>query len=126
MEIRRLGVAAVLLAAAFGVPDHLAAGETEVKLAGEVVDLHCYLTRHGGEGKGPEHAGCANACISRGVSAGFLAKDGTLYALFDESMISPKEKVAGFAGKPSTATGVVIERDGVKALRLLTIEERRD
>ena len=92
-------------------------------MVGEVVDLHCYLTRHGGEGRGAEHAGCANACIGRGVSAGFLATGGTLYVLFDEKMFTPKDKVAGLAGKPVKVTGVVVERDGVRGLRLLKIEE---
>ena len=95
-------------------------------MTGEVVDLHCYLTRHGGEGRGVEHAGCANACISRGVSAGFLATGGTLYVLFDEKMVSPKEKVAGLAGKPVMATGVVVERDGVRGLSLHTLEAEAD
>jgi hypothetical protein len=120
MRLRTLAIAAVLLAA-------LAAGaraeETkEVTMVGEVVDLHCYLTRHGGEGRGADHAGCANACIGRGVSAGFLDKGGTLYVLFDDKMVTPKDKVAGLAGKPVKVTGVVLERDGVRGLRLLKIE----
>ena len=56
------------------------------------------------------------------MSPGFLAKDGTLYVLFNESMSSPKDAVAGLAGKPVTATGFVLERDGVKAFRLVKIE----
>ena len=121
MRLRTLGIAAVLLAA-FAVPAARAEDAKEVSLSGEVVDLHCYVTRHGGEGKGEKHAGCANACIGRGVSPGFLAKDGTLYVLFNESMSSPKDAVAGLAGKPVTATGFVLERDGVKAFRLVKIE----
>ena len=122
MRLRTLGIAAVLLAA-LAAAGASAQESKEVTLVGEVVDLHCYLTRHGGEGRGADHAGCANACIGRGVSAGFLAKDGTLYVLFDEKMSSPKDKVAGFAGKPVKATGVVIERDGVRGLSLRKIEE---
>ncbi len=122
MRLRTFGIAAVLLAT-MAVAAARGAEEKEVTLSGEVVDLHCYLTKHGGEGRGADHAGCANACISRGVTPGFLAKDGTLYVLFDAKMISPKEAVAGFAGKPVTVTGVVVERDGVKALRLLKIAE---
>jgi hypothetical protein len=87
------------------------------------LDLHCYLTRHGGEGRGAAHAGCANSCISRGVSAGFLTSEGTLFVLFDEKMASPKDRVAGLAGNPVTVTGLVVERDGVQGLRLLTIEK---
>lgn len=122
MRNRTVGAAIVLLIT-LAVGGVFAGEEKKVTLAGEVVDLHCYLIRHGGEGRGPEHAGCANACINRGVSAGFLDGDGTLYVLFDEKMASPKERVAGLAGKPVTVTGVVVERDGVKGLRLLTIED---
>jgi hypothetical protein len=122
MRLRILASVTILLAALVA-PAAGAADDKEVTLAGEVVDLHCYLTRHGGEGRGADHAGCANACISRGVSAGFVAKDGTLYVLFDAKMVSPKDAVAGLAGKPVAATGVVVERDGVRALRLVKIEE---
>jgi hypothetical protein len=122
MKVRTIGIAAVLLLT-LAVAGVRAEEGKEVTLVGEVVDLHCYLTRHGGEGRGAPHAGCANACISRGVSAGFVAREGTLYVLFDEKMGSPKDRVAGLAGKPVTVTGVVVERDGVRGLRLLTIEE---
>lgn len=98
------------------------AGEREMTLTGEVVDLHCYVTRHGKEGRGAEHAGCANSCISRGVTAGFVSDDGKLYVLFDEKMIAVKEKVAGLAGQPVAITGFVVERDGVKAIRVVKAE----
>ncbi|HKY04925.1 MAG TPA: hypothetical protein VJQ56_08545 [Blastocatellia bacterium] len=98
------------------------AGEREVTLAGEVVDLHCYATRHGKDGRGAEHAGCANSCISRGVTVGFISDDGKLYVLFDEKMIAVKEKVAGLAGQPVAVTGVVVERDGLKAIRVIKVE----
>jgi hypothetical protein len=122
MRLRTFGIAAALLLT-LAVAGVRAEDAKEVTLVGEVVDLHCYLTRHGGEGRGAAHAGCANSCISRGVSAGFLASDGKLYVLFDEKMASPKDRVAGLAGNPVTVTGVVVERDGVQGLRLLTIEQ---
>ncbi|HWW60876.1 MAG TPA: hypothetical protein VN181_05850, partial [Thermoanaerobaculia bacterium] len=37
-----------------------------VAITGEIVDVHCYTTRGA---HGEEHAGCANACISRDVPA---------------------------------------------------------
>lgn len=95
---------------------------TEVTLRGEVVDLHCYISRHNG-GKGAGHAGCANSCISRGVTPGFLASDGKLYVIFNETMTSPKDKIAGFAGQQAKATGIVMERDGLKAIALKAIEK---
>lgn len=98
------------------------ASEREVTLTGEVVDLHCYITRHGKQGRGADHAGCANSCISRGVTAGFVADDGKLYVLFDEKMIAVKEKVAGLAGRASAVTGVLVERDGIRAIRVVRAE----
>ena len=94
----------------------------DVTLKGEVVDMHCYVTRHGGEGRGAGHAGCANACINRGVTPGFVASDGKLYVLFDEKPFSVKEKIAGLAGQPVTLTGTVVERDGVRAILFKSVE----
>ncbi|HYR28392.1 MAG TPA: hypothetical protein VEU30_08000, partial [Thermoanaerobaculia bacterium] len=63
-----------------------------------------------------------NACLSRGVPAGFLADDGTLYLLLEEKSVAVKDKVAGKAGKKVKVTGKVIERSGLKALQLATVE----
>ena len=90
-----------------------------VTLEGEIVDMHCYVTK--GQ-RGPDHAGCANACLNRDVPAGFLAKDGTLYVLLDERPISAKPKFAGLAGRPVVVTGVPVERSGVKALQLESVK----
>lgn len=94
---------------------------TLTTLKGEVVDMHCFVTRHGGEGRGAAHAGCANGCLSRGVTAGFVASDGKVYLLFDEKLSPVKEKIAGLAGKPVSLTGMVVERDGVRGIILKTI-----
>ncbi|HEX6098800.1 MAG TPA: hypothetical protein VF432_20965 [Thermoanaerobaculia bacterium] len=96
-----------------------ASAADEVTLTGEIVDLHCYTSRGA---HGEEHAGCANACISRDVPAGLLAADGTLYLLINEKPVSVKEKIAGKAGKKVTAKGKVVERSGVKALQLTSVE----
>ena len=94
---------------------------TTVTLKGEVVDMHCFVTRHGGEGRGPSHAGCANACLARNVTAGFVANDGKVYLLFDEKPFPVKEKIAGLAGQAVTLTGAVVERDGVRGILLKSI-----
>lgn len=88
-------------------------------LTGQIVDLHCYASRGAA---GEEHAGCANACLSRNVPAGFLADDGTLYLLLDEKPVAVREKVAGKAGKPVKVTGKIVERSGLKALQLVSVE----
>ena len=108
-----IGIALLLLStcAAFAAED--------VTLTGEIVDLHCYTSRGA---HGEEHAGCSNACISRDVPAGLLAEDGTLYLLVSEKPVSVKEKIAGKAGKKVTAKGKIVERSGMKALQLSSIE----
>ena len=90
-----------------------------ITLKGEIVDMHCFVTR--GE-RGPDHAGCANACISRDVPAGFVTEDGTLYVLLNERPVSVKDKVAGLAGKTVTVTGFPVERNGVKGLQLQSVK----
>ena len=95
------------------------AADEAVTLTGQIVDMHCYISRGA---KGEEHAGCSNACISRDVPAGFLADDGTLYLLINEKPVSVKEKIAGKAGKKVTVHGKVVERSGVKALQLSSVD----
>lgn len=95
------------------------ADKKPVTLKGEIVDMHCFVSR--GQ-RGPDHAGCANACISRDVPAGFITDDGTLYVLLNERPISVKEKVAGLAGKTVTVTGFPVERNGVKGLQLQSVK----
>ena len=92
----------------------------DVTLQGTVVDMHCYVT-HGIHNA--EHTGCANACIARGVPAGFLADDGTLYVLFGETPHSVKETVKDMADVPATITGTPVERGGVKGLQLKSIRK---
>ena len=91
----------------------------DVTLQGTVVDMHCYVT-HGLHDAG--HTSCSNACIARGVPAGFLADDGTLYVLFDEKPFSVKEKVAGLADVPARLTGTPVVRSGIRGLQIKTIE----
>jgi hypothetical protein len=97
----------------------VSAGDEPASLTGTIVDMHCYIAR---DAKGEDHAGCANACISRDVPAGFIAEDGTLYLLIGEKPVSVKEKVAGKAGKKVTVKGKVVERAGVKAIQLASVD----
>jgi hypothetical protein len=92
----------------------------EVTLRGEIVDLHCYLTRGA---KGPDHAACANACILRSVSPGFLADDGRLFLLLEERPVSVKDRIADLAGASVTVKGVPVERAGLRGLQVKSIEK---
>jgi hypothetical protein len=97
----------------------LSATDEPVTITGEVVDLHCYTTRGA---HGAEHASCSNACIARDVPAGLVTADGTLYLLLNEKPVVVKEKI----GKTVKATGKVVERSGLKALQLATVELQAD
>ena len=113
--MKTIVLTALLLLLALSV----SSADTPVTMTGMVVDLHCYVSRGA---HGPEHAGCSNACISRGVPAGFLADDGTLYLLLDARPFSVNEKVAGKAGQKVTVKGKVVEKSGMKALQLESVE----
>ena len=92
----------------------------DVTLRGTVVDMHCYVT-HGIHNA--EHTGCSNACIARGIPAGFLTDDGTLYVLFGETPHSVKETVKGMADVPAQVTGTPVVRGGIRGLQLKSIEK---
>jgi hypothetical protein len=51
-----------------------------------------------------------------------LTADGTLYLLLDAKPVAVKDKVAGMAGKTVKATGKLVERNGLKALQLASVE----
>jgi hypothetical protein len=94
----------------------------EVTLKGTVVDMHCFVT-HGIHDA--DHTGCANACIARGVPAGFLADDGQLYVLFEQKPQSVKERVKNLADVPVTVKGTVVSRGGVKGLQIQSIARQK-
>jgi hypothetical protein len=52
-----------------------------VSIAGEVIDMSCYLQlgKHGAK-----HKGCAQKCASHGEPIGLLTKDGDVYLLMPE------------------------------------------
>jgi type 1 fimbria pilin len=115
---------ALLIVIALIVGSRLMAAEekaADVSLTGTVVDMHCYVTHGIHDAK---HTACANACIARGVPAGFLTDDGTLYVLFDEKPFSVKDKVAGLADVPATLTGTPVVRGGIKGIQIKSIERK--
>jgi hypothetical protein len=117
MTMRACSAALILLAAAASGDQPAPAADLTV--VGEVVDLHCYLSRGA---RGAEHAGCANACLSRGVTAGFKAEDGRLFVLLAERPVSVKDTLAGLAGARVTVKGTLVERDGMKAIQVKSAE----
>jgi hypothetical protein len=126
---RILGVS--MMALAFALPamaQHSHAGHgaaaKPVMLTGEVLDMTCYMI-HPDNATGMGHAKCAESCLAKGMSVGFLADDGTMYMVLGSNHDSPNEKVKGLAGKKSTITGVVHEQKGMKAIELQSIAETK-
>jgi len=119
MRQTSFGLAGVLLGLALVAAGDEKAAPAETSLQGEVVDLHCYLTRGA---RGSQHAGCANACIGRGVTPGFVAEDGRVFLLLAERPLSAKDMLAGLAGEPVRVRGTIVERDGVRGLQLKAAE----
>lgn len=91
----------------------------QVAIQGEIVDLHCHSSRGA---SGEKHAGCAEACISRGVPAGLVTTDGVIYLLLDEKMTSVKDRIAGKVGKAVTVSGTVTEVGGMKIVKATKID----
>jgi hypothetical protein len=110
--------AALLLASRLKAVDDK---DAEVTLSGTVVDMHCYVSHGIHDAK---HTACSNACIARGVPAGFLTEDGTLYVLFDEKPFSVKDKVAGLADVPAVLKGTPVERGGIRGIQIKSIEKK--
>lgn len=117
--LRIMAAAGIIALAAFAGAEDKKASDAQQTLKGEIVDTHCYISRGA---RGEEHAGCGNACISRDVPAGLLTADGTLYLLLNEKSSSVKDKVAGKVGKTVVAHGKIVERNGLKAFQLASIE----
>jgi hypothetical protein len=115
----------VLVIAALAAGYHFLGAEEKaapVTLQGTVVDMHCYVT-HGI--RDAKHTACSNACIARGLPAGFLTDNGTLYVLFGEKPFSVKDTVAGLADVPVKVVGIPVERAGIKGLQIQSIEKTK-
>jgi hypothetical protein len=115
-----LVTAALVLAARSLRAEEPEAKAAPVTVKGTVVDMHCYVT-HGIHDAA--HTACSNACIARGVPAGLLADDGTLYVLFEEKPFSVKDRVAGLADVPVIVTGRPVLRAGIKGIQISSIEK---
>src|SRR5215472_16922829 len=116
-----IGVALVFANRASASEENAKGSAADVALSGTVVDTVCYLQNGNHDAK---HTSCAKACIEKGVPAGFLADDGTLYILFDQKPGSVKDKVAGLIDVPVTLKGTPMMRGGIKGIQLKSIEKK--
>lgn len=89
-------------------------------IAGEIVDVSCWLQL----GKrGPGHVACGAGCIRNGQPIGLLTDDGQLYLVVAEEhdprrggLVSIREFFADRVGQTATVTGMLVTREGYRAL----------
>src|SRR5512139_2156217 len=120
-RILTLVLVAMLGMVAIAIADEAKKEEAKpVTLTGEVIDMYCYMDH---KAMGAEHAKCAQSCIGKGIPVGFLTTDGTMYLIIGKEHAPANAEVAPFAGKQSTITGKVMENNGVKAIKLISIDD---
>jgi hypothetical protein len=97
-----------------------AAAPASASIKGEVVDLGCYLSH---QAKGAGHAKCGASCMARGMPAGLLTADGSLYLLTpDHADDKPYKAARDKAGSTIVVTGEMHEANGMKSLEVKKID----
>jgi len=85
-----------------------------VQLAGEVLDIACYLDNdlHGGE-----HKKCATACIRDGQPIGLLDDQGRVYLLIEDHTAKTAYRLLpSYAAERIDLDGEIIDRGGVQSI----------
>src|SRR6267143_769872 len=103
------------LAVAAAPPAHhdAAAAVGPKAIAGEIVDLSCYLG-HGA--KGAAHKECAATCIANGGPMGLLTPSGTLYVLtMNHDKQDAFNEAKKYAGDKVKITGPTSTKNGTRA-----------
>jgi len=115
-----LAVAALLLIPLAAPAAEKSAPKEDKTLQGEILDLGCYLAH---DGKGPDHAMCAQMCLKSGQPMGLLAADGTVYILTaDHEDAKPFNQAKEFAGKKVEIRGTLGTNGGLKGLTVLAVK----
>jgi hypothetical protein len=92
------------------------AGPKTMTVAGEIVDLGCYLG-HGAIGA--SHRECAVKCASMGMPIGILTAKGDLYLLtINHDDATPFDQCKQWAGTNVEVTGPMMNKSGMKALQV--------
>jgi len=97
-----------------------------IKVAGELLDMGCFISRGL---KGPLHKECATKCINNGVPMGLITADSTVYVLtqnHDRAMEpqsfagspDPYLQLKGWAAEQVEVFALPWERNGVKFLEV--------
>jgi hypothetical protein len=125
-SMKRVMSIALIVAAALFAMNALAQEKSESKsekkpqtIKGEIVDMGCY-TAHGAMGE--KHKECATTCIAKGMPMGLLSGK-TLYLLtLNHDNADPYNKCKDMAAAMVEVTGVVSERNGMKAIDVTDVK----
>jgi hypothetical protein len=90
-----------------------------VTINGTVVDTGCYFAH---EGSGPKHVGCATACAKAGIPLAIVDDSGKLYLPIGEEHHAANAKLMPFIEKKVKVSGTLVEKGGMSALAIKTIE----
>ena len=119
---RVLSVMLLLAATAFAfnaVADEMKAEKKPVTLKGEIVDTGCYIMAGA---MGEKHKECGTKCIANGMPMGLLSGK-TLYLLtMNHDDPDAYNKCKDMASAMVEITGVVAERNGVKAIDVMAVK----
>jgi len=111
---------ALALAAAPPARHAAAAAAGPKAVAGEIVDLSCYLG-HGA--KGAAHKECAASCIANGGPMGLLTDKGVLYVLtMNHDNADAFNSAKKHAGDKVKVTGPSTMKNGTRALEVNGVE----
>lgn len=100
--------------AGFVVAANLASAQETVTVAGEVVDMSCYMAKGS---RGAAHKSCAQMCAKKGVPLGLLTDSGELYVLLDDhDNAAAYDSVKKLAGERAEVTGKKFVKQGVASI----------
>jgi hypothetical protein len=119
-RMKRALSAVLLMTAVLFAVNALSAEKVEMKaekkpvtLKGELVDTGCYIG-HGAMGE--KHKECATKCIANGMPMGLLSGKTLYLVTMNHDNPDAYNKLKDMAGQMVEVTGMVAERNGVKAI----------
>ena len=117
--MKNLMIAAALVALVVSASPVSVAADADAKtvtVTGEVLDMACYI---GKGAKGPDHAGCAKACVKGGQPMGLLSDDGTVYLLYASHENGDAfDQTKELAGTKVEIEGAGVDRSGIKGVEV--------
>jgi hypothetical protein len=90
-----------------------------VSFTGTVVDTGCYFAN---EGTGAKHVACATMCAKSGIPLAIVDEAGKVFLPLGEEHHPANAKLMPFVEKKVKVSGTLVEKGGMSALAIKTIE----